>query len=244
MDNFRDVAGTGGGYLGTDGKRVKQGTFYRSNAIDAPSEADLAALASVGLRTVIDLRGPEEVAKAPDKLPPGVGYRNIPIFGGNIADEARGVRTPEEARALAHRVYRGFVTGADERNALGQVLTALATEPGPQLFHCEMGKDRTGWVAATLLSLAGVSRDTIMSDFLLSNEYAAASIKARRAAIVAQYGEEAAKIFDPIFGVEAGFLQAAWSQLDQSYGSVAKYLTEGLGLSAETVTALRAKLIT
>ncbi|MEV0059187.1 tyrosine-protein phosphatase [Nocardia sp. NPDC050718] len=242
VDNFRDVAGTGSGYVGAQGRRVNQGVFYRSNVVD-PNDVDLATLQTVGVRMVYDLRGPAEVAQAPDRLPAGAGYRNIPILGGNIADEAAGVRTPDEARALAQRVYRTFVTGAAERAAIGQLLGELATTDGRQLFHCEMGKDRTGWVAATLLGLAGVSRETIMSDFLLSNEYAAASIKARRDAIVAEYGEAAAAIFDPIFGVEASFLEAGLAQLDQSYGSVENYLTDGLGLSDETVAALRADLI-
>lgn len=242
VDNFRDVGGTGAGYAAANGKRVNRGVVYRSNIVD-PDDRDLAILKSLGVQVVYDLRGQSEIEKAPDRLPSGVTYRNIPILGGNIEEEAAGVRTPDEARALAQRVYRTFVTGASERAAIGQLLTELAHTDGRQIFHCEMGKDRTGWVSATLLGLAGVSRETIMSDFLLSNEYAAASIKARRDAIVARYGEEAAKIFDPIFGVEAGFLEAGLAQMDQSYGSVEKYLTGGLGLSDDTVSKLRAKLV-
>ncbi|MGV9414509.1 tyrosine-protein phosphatase [Nocardia sp. NPDC003693] len=242
VDNFRDVAGIGPGYATADGKRVARGVFYRSNVLD-PSDADLATLQALRLTAAYDLRGPAEIAKQPDRLPGGVAYRNIPILGGNIEDQAARVRSPEEARELARTVYRSFVTGAGERAAIAQMLTELANTEGAQVFHCNAGKDRTGWVAATLLGLAGVPRATIMSDFLLTNEYSAVSIKARRDSIVAQYGEEAAKIFDPIFGVEAGFLESALAQMDQSYGSFEGYLTTGLGLDAGIVSALRAKLV-
>jgi protein-tyrosine phosphatase len=44
-------------------------------------------------------------------------------------------------------------------------------------------------------------------------------------------------------GVEASYLDAGLAQLDQTYGSVDRYLTEGLGLSPATVMMLKAKLL-
>ncbi|MEU8899311.1 tyrosine-protein phosphatase [Nocardia sp. NPDC048505] len=242
VDNFRDVGGLGSGYPAGSGERVRQGVFYRSNVFTT-SDADLATLRSLRLAAVYDLRGPAEIAAKPDRLPDGVAYRNIPILSGNIEEEAGAVRSQEEARELARNVYRTFVTGSSERAAIGELLTALATTPGRQVFHCNAGKDRTGWVAATLLGLAGVARETIMADFLLTNEFSAKSIKARRDQIVAQYGEAAAQIFDPILGVEATFLEAAWARMDQDYGSVEKYVTTGLGLTPTTAAQLRSKLL-
>ncbi|WP_306362858.1 tyrosine-protein phosphatase [Nocardia sp. CC227C] len=242
VDNFRDVGGTGSGYAAAEGHRVSRGVFYRANAF-TPSDADLVALQSLRLTVVYDLRTPEEIEENPDRVPEGAAYRNIPILTGDIEEAARQVRTPEEAREFARTMYRTFVTGAAERAAIGQLLTELADAEGPQVFHCNAGKDRTGWVAATLLGLAGVDRDTIMSDFLLSNEYSAASIKERRDQIVAQYGEQVARIYDPLLGVEASYLNAALAQMDQSYGSVRSYLTDGLGMTDGTVAKLRAKLL-
>jgi protein-tyrosine phosphatase len=39
------------------------------------------------------------------------------------------------------------------------------------LFHCTGGKDRNGWAAAAFLTLLGVPRETVMEDYLRSNEY-------------------------------------------------------------------------
>ena len=48
-------------------------------------------------------------------------------------------------------------------------LIVEAPEDGGILWHCFQGKDRTGWGAAFLLSALGVSRETIIADFDLSN---------------------------------------------------------------------------
>ena len=38
-------------------------------------------------------------------------------------------------------------------------------------FHCRSGKDRTGLVAAMLLSIAGVDEDTICADYALTAQF-------------------------------------------------------------------------
>ena len=48
------------------------------------------------------------------------------------------------------------------------VLHALATAPpGGVLFHCAAGRDRTGLIAAILLTAADVEPEAIVTDYLL-----------------------------------------------------------------------------
>ena len=47
----------------------------------------------------------------------------------------------------------------------------LANFSGPALYHCDFGKDRTGWTSVILQSIAGVSLPTIKQDYLASNKY-------------------------------------------------------------------------
>ena len=47
---------------------------------------------------------------------------------------------------------------------------ALAEAEGPVLIHCAAGKDRTGVLAALTHSLAGVHRDDMLADYLLTND--------------------------------------------------------------------------
>ncbi|MGG7101821.1 tyrosine-protein phosphatase [Rhodococcus sp. 24CO] len=242
IDNFRDVAGTGSGYSGSFGQHVNKGVFYRANAI-TPKGADMAALESLGLTKVYDLRTAAEIADKPDVLPAGVAYENIPVLAGDIYQMAFQIKSPEEARSLMQDANRSFVTGAAERAGFTQLLTALAETDGPQVFHCTAGKDRTGWASMLLLSIAGVDRATIMSDYLLTNEYSTESIKATLAYISSVAGPAVATNMEPLLGVEAGYIEAGLDQVESSYGTIDRYLTEGLGLSLSTIGALKAKLL-
>ncbi|WCT03668.1 tyrosine-protein phosphatase [Rhodococcus qingshengii] len=242
IDNFRDVAGTGAGYSGTFGLPVNKGVFYRANAI-TPKGDDMSNLEKLGLTKVYDLRTEPEIASKPDVLPDGVAYENIPILSGNIAEMIAKIKSPEDSKSMMQDMNRAFVTGATERAGFAQLLTGLAETEGAQVFHCTAGKDRTGWTSFLLLSIAGVDRSVIMNDYLLTNEYTAEGMKATRAGIAASLGEQMAVNMEPLLGVEASYLDAGLAQLDQTYGSVDRYLTEGLGLSPATVMTLKAKLL-
>jgi protein-tyrosine phosphatase len=112
-----------------------------------------------------------------------------------------------------------------------------------QLIHSEAGKDRAGWVAAILLSIANVPLDIIMQDYLLTNTYAAESIKRQVADVQTESGTAAATLDTPLFGVQDSFLQAGFDQVQASYGTMTSYLTIGLGLSQSTIDTLRERLI-
>ncbi|MFF0818320.1 tyrosine-protein phosphatase [Rhodococcus sp. NPDC003318] len=240
VDNFRDVAGTGTGYTTPDG-HVNKGVFFRSKAL-VPNDADLATLGTLGISTVYDLRSDEEIAQKPDVLPQGAAYVHVPILSGDLSGFAN-ITTPDQAREAMRQVNRLFVTGDVERAAFGRLLTSFAETDGAQLFHCTAGKDRTGWTSYLLLSIAGVDPQTIMDDYLLTNEYSRDSIASTFAAIVQRRGEEAAAVYAPILGVEASYLQAGIDQLTADYGTVENYLTAGLGLSGDTIAALKAELV-
>ncbi|PTR27664.1 protein-tyrosine phosphatase [Rhodococcus sp. OK519] len=242
VNNFRDIAGTGDGYVGLGGLRVNGGLFYRSNTL-APNPADLATLESLGLTTVYDLRTDQEIAAKPDVLPAEVRYRQIQVLSADPSGDIAGLRTPEEARAYVQDGYRSTVNDATSRSGYRQLLTELADTAGPQVFHCTAGKDRTGWATALLLGIAGVSRETILADYLLSNDYSADTIRATLDRITAVKGPEAAEIYRQLIGVDASYLEASFAEVDANYGSFDRYLVDGLGLSKSTIVKLAAKLL-
>ncbi|WP_043656061.1 tyrosine-protein phosphatase [Nocardia thailandica] len=241
-DNFRDIAGTGAGYGAQGSHRLNKGVIYRSNALTL-SDADLATVEGLGIAEVLDLRNDGEIASAPDRVPAGAAYVNIQILAGDVAEQAGRLRSPEEAKELLRTFNRQFVTEPQAREGMARTLTRIAEQPGPIVFHCTAGKDRTGWVAYLLQSLVGVDADTIMRDYLLTNEYSAASIEATVAHITATRGPEAAAVFRPLLGVDRSYLEAGITQLVQDYGTVDKYLRDGLGLRPQVLSALRAKLV-
>ena len=204
---------------------------------------DLAVLTGLGLTAVYDVRTVEEVAAKPDRLPAGPRYLGIPILSGDLGAAVAQLKSPADAVAFMQQMNRSFVDDAATRAGFAQLLTSLADTDGPQVFHCTAGKDRTGWASALLLSIAGVPQDTIFDDYLLTNEYTAASMKVTYDQIAASRGEAVAQIYQPLLGVDRSYLEAGLGRLTEQYGTVDRYLTEGLGLSAATVDRLRGKLL-
>ncbi|MEU4647844.1 tyrosine-protein phosphatase [Nocardia fluminea] len=186
-DNFRDIAGTGAGYPAQGSHRLNKGVIYRSNALTL-SDADLATVEGLRPAEVIDMRNDDEIASTPDRVPAGAAYVNIQILAGDLAEQAGKLRSAEEARELLRSLNREFLTSPQAREGMAQTLTRIAERPGPIVFHCTAGKDRTGWATYLLQSLVGVDSDTIMNDYLLTNEYSAASIEATVAHIAATGG--------------------------------------------------------
>lgn len=246
--NFRDVAGNDGrGYATVDGSHLKRGVIYRSNALTATTDADKTTLTGLGLADAYDLRGATEISNpfigGADKLPDGVTYTNIPIEFKDLTQLATTIKSPEEAKQFLVDTNRSFVTDPVRRAGFKQVLSDIAASDGVQLFHCTSGKDRTGWTAMLLQTIAGVPAQTIMDDYLLSNTYLQATNEKILAQISQALSPQVATNLEPALGVDASYLEAGLAQIANDYGTVDGYLTEGLGLTPDTIALLKAKLV-
>ncbi|MGB0099266.1 MAG: tyrosine-protein phosphatase [Nocardioides sp.] len=240
-DNFRDVAGSGPGHPTLAGGRVRRGVFYRSNELQL-TDADAASLSALGICAIHDLRGISEVEAHPDVAVPGAVWHHVSITG--IPTEmVKGLADTDAARRVMREVYDGFVRSAGSRAAYSQLLTSLATDGTPQLFHCTAGKDRTGWAAALLLEIAGVDRATIVEDYLLTNQVSSTT-RAKYLALIAEHlGPDKVAVYEPTMLVEPEYLDAAYEAVAADYGSVEDYLRRGLGLDDRLVDALRERLV-
>jgi protein-tyrosine phosphatase len=116
--------------------------------------------------------------------------------------------------------------------------TIAAQREGAVLFHCTAGKDRTGMVAALLLSLAGVPRSDIVHDYAISAHYLEPmmSQSPQMAAMLRQNPKVAALAGSPATAIEA-FLDA----LEQRHGGAQAYLRQ-IGVSEADIGRLRARL--
>jgi protein-tyrosine phosphatase len=259
VSNFRDIAGvaaseggSGLSYTTSNGGVMRTGVFYRSNALSSVSTANETTLDTLGITELIDLRTPAEIASAPEaqNTPTGATYINISVFGSTIP-AIPSLTSAASAEQYLESLNEGFVTSASERAQLATVFADLANADGAVIFNCSAGKDRTGWVAAMLQSIAGVSSSDIMANYLATDTYSAASIAATETAIynayVGTYGateaEALAQAYGAILGVQAADLQAGLNQIITSYGSLDNYLKEGLGMSQAEIYVLRAKMV-
>ena len=253
--NFRDLAGISASYGGTgfadttsNNGVMRTGVFYRSGALTTLASTDQTTLSTLHIGLDVDLRTPSEIAGpislfAPnagsDWLPLGTAYINVNVYGTPAPPSTSLVASPADAVDYFTSSYRGFVTDPVQRTAFQTALLAMANEDEAALFHCSAGKDRTGWTAMLLQSIAGVSQTTIMNDYLASNSYMAAFITQFLAGIPAGLGPT----YAVMLGVQSDFLQAGLDQVTASYGSLNAYLTQGLGLNQADIYVLRAKMV-
>ncbi|GAA2131344.1 hypothetical protein GCM10009727_23710 [Actinomadura napierensis] len=193
--NFRDL----GGYRTVSHARVRSGLVFRTDALNRTTDADLGALARLGIREVVDLRTPGEVAgDGADRLPPGLSATARPISDTGMyaaVNAAIGSKDPAKQESvlgggrgaeIMRVLYRSFVGDAGSRAAFGRTLRDIADRSRtPLAFHCTSGKDRTGWTSYLLLRALGVPDKTARYDYLLSNDYRRDADAATRAQLKA-----------------------------------------------------------
>ncbi|MFQ6397251.1 tyrosine-protein phosphatase [Nocardia sp. KC 131] len=216
VQNARDA----GGYRTADGRLVRTGLVYRAGQLNNATPTDLADLTQRRVRYVDDLRTVFERTIGPDKVPAGATAHWDDVIGQAPPQTLITTLTGGDD------LYRAFITAPGANRAFASVLRDIIdTEDGAVLFHCTAGKDRTGWTSAVLLSILGVDRGTVNKDYLLSNQYRNTGPN------------------DNLNGVQQPWLDAAFDQADQTYGSFDNYVRDGLELSAADVVALKAKML-
>jgi protein tyrosine/serine phosphatase len=161
--NFRDL----GGYRTLDGRSTRWARLYRSDVAHELSPTDMALLQSLGIATVVDLRSPSEVERTRSALreEPTIRFVNASVLSNDGLNERRDEETLDEqylARRYLHYLEVG--TGAFTR-AFDEMSLA---KNYPLVFNCFLGKDRTGVLAALLLSCLGVERNSVINDYALT----------------------------------------------------------------------------
>lgn len=249
--NFRDL----GGYASADGRRIKWGVVYRSGELSQLSDDDVSRLGQLGIRTVVDLRSPEEVtARGEGRLPPGAQVLPTPITSSDMFAKLIPMflkgdfsKVPPD---LLDQVNRALV-----REFTGQYanLLRVLSDPAnrPLVFHCTQGKDRAGFGAAMVLSALGVPWATVLEDYLLSNHFRKEEndkmldmIRGFASSQGEGDGEDIA--FSRVEGllyVKEQSLMAAHAEIIERHGDVEAFLTNGLGCSAEGLMQLRNELL-
>jgi protein-tyrosine phosphatase len=229
--NLRDL----GGYPAADGGTVRWRTLLRSDALHRLDDSGRAALAGLGLRTVIDLRTHEEVMAAPSALA-GTGDTGVHTYHVPLFDASAIGHLPPELAA----VYRYMIDDCGQ--AIAEAVRRLcASNALPGLIHCTAGKDRTGLVAAIVLEVIGVPDDIIAADYAMSGSYpdpgAATAISQIRAASgVGRWLDLGA------LGAQPRVIREALAHIRAGAGTVAGYLLRN-GLTPHEIETLRRALL-
>ncbi len=166
--NVRDL----GDLPTTSGHRTHRNALVRADALDGLDAPGWQLLVAHGVRTVIDLRHHWEKAKASAAPPPSIDRVDISLDGGE--DPEFWAFWGGNPRFCTPLYFRPHLQRFPEIS--GAVIRTIAqAREGAVLFHCGAGRDRTGLVSMLLLSLAEVTVEAIVEDYLLSFERLARS---------------------------------------------------------------------
>ena len=249
--NFRDL----GGYRTTDGHQVRWGRVFRSDALGKLTDADLTYLERLGVRLVCDFRDDYETEKAPSRLPdhPDLRMERFPIGASGDTSEVAGDRKDGltdlvlagKLGEVSPEMLGDFYVGMLESRAepIIAVLERVADPANhPVVFHCTAGKDRTGVLAAVLLSVLGVDEETILDDYELTDRYRTPYRLAEVAPRLAASGVELDKV-KALFSAQRVVLARTFATLQERYGSVPAFLTDEAGMDPATLQRLRDLLL-
>ncbi|MGW2249304.1 tyrosine-protein phosphatase [Kitasatospora sp. NPDC001660] len=188
----------------------------------------------------------------------GVTLHHLPVFAPDFdiyvtLRDALADRSPEKQRALLGDgraaammtgLYRWFVTDGLARERFATALRLLAAPDGPPLlFHCSAGKDRTGWLAALLLTALGVDHETVLADYLLTNERSAPVV----GRVMDDFGTRGLmrepELLLPVFRADPAYLAAAFEEVEAGWSDFGAFWRDGLGLDDEVLAGLRNNLL-
>lgn len=217
VSNFRDF----GGLPISRGGRVATGRLYRCANPATITAAGMALLVDAGIRTVVDLRGEAERVKALAAFDPQrITVKPTPIEPKTSARLrellACSAVTRAQVRDVMVDTYRGYA--GEAATAFGAAIDAIvSTREGGVLIHCTAGKDRTGFVAAVLQDALGVSRDSIMDDYLETNR------SWNRLSATGHLPLDSDAI-EPVLVADPDYLAAAFDEIDRRDGDALTFI--------------------
>lgn len=228
--NTRDL----GGYLTSNHKyRTRVGKIIRSADLDGLSPAGLQDLQQLHVNKIIDLRYPNskdgieghpDPNEAPDVKLSGTDiiYQYDPVYSYSEHNQFDNYMKDHDIHGEYYFYGAPSVNEPQAIKAYRLIFKDLLNnQHGAILFHCNLGRDRTGTTSALILSALGVSRNVIYHDYLLTDHY--------------QYKYHNVQPYPK----QAGELSYFFRTIDSRYGSVKNYLEGPLHLSNHDIHQLR-----
>jgi protein-tyrosine phosphatase len=246
--NFRDI----GGYAAAGGATVRWERVYRTAVLSYFTGSDHPGLLDLGVRAICDLRRGEERQREPTRWPDAnvrpMSWRddeNMPTirrFAASRPNTAAGMRDS------MIDLYKALPQWMAPR--IRGMFECIATGNMPLIVHCAAGKDRTGIAIAVLLGMLGVSEQTILEDYLLTNRFDFEKFIRTRKDTHLGLADEMnpllampADVREVLFTADADYLQAAIDQIAAAHGGIEAYLSTSVQLDAQTVRKVREQLL-
>lgn len=260
LANTRDL----GGIRTVDGRRILPRRLIRSGALFDACPEDLALLVGeYRLGTVVDFRTSVERRQKPDPWMEGV----VNIFNPVLREETVGITFEEEEdgekkdaiegmfehasslggnpRVYIDQLYEDLVKDDHAAAHYGRFFDILLdADERAVLWHCTAGKDRVGVGTALLLTALGVDRETIIRDFVKTNDYVMENaVKLSELVREKTKNDQLAECVKVLLTVSEEYIRHAFAAMEEVSGSAEAYLRERIGLSDEKRERLKEKFL-
>jgi protein-tyrosine phosphatase len=226
-------------------------TVFRCAHFANVDELGWKQLSELNIRSLIDLREQAECNAAPTNWQASSPPKAIsaPRSAGGYDNRQMLAFEPgmdlEQARQRRVKAYCDKVLGF--KHAIAAMFQALAGEqPSSLVFHCMAGKDRTGFLAAVLLTWLGVPRAYVIEDYMLTRDTAKNNVPIDQAnGLLALYGLEGAGegALRAMTEVIPECIIAALDDIDANHGGINRYVETACQLTPSQLDAVRARLL-
>ena len=240
--NLRDL----GGYP-AEGGMIAWGRVYRGGTLARLTDQDHAVLERLDIHTVCDLRTSRERHHRPSRLPEGARparwSRDYDMSSADLIDAlAHPSATAAAARDRMIDLYRFLAY--EQAASYAALFRMIGDGALPILFHCSAGKDRTGIAAALLLDVLGVARETVIEDYLITEQFFEQGCAMLRdeptsARLLTVHPE----IWKPLMQAERAYIEEMFRTIEDRHGSARGFLREALDLTETEIDRLAPALV-
>ena len=237
QSNFRDL----GGYRAADGRHVKWGMIYRSGELSHLTEVDYRRISTLGIRTLYDLRDQSERASQPTLWGAGAVNALDSAKTGVISGALSPLSDPTIDAGRARAALGDFYAQMPDLYApeFRVIIHELLEGHAPLLLHCTAGKDRSGVASALILAALGVSRETIVQDYVLTDQLLKPSAEPPKTEFMRRFQTLPSDVQHAIMSADPAYIGAAFRSMETRYGSVEGYFSTQLGLGPAEISRLR-----
>lgn len=246
--NFRDV----GGVMTENGEKLKEGVLFRSEDLSKLTKQDIETFRQLNIKAICDLRMPSEQKSKVSRVGPGPG---IELLSVSIHDKSQefthleffkflvSKSTSVDFEKIMRDMYEHMAFGCHDE--IKEIICFLShTSRIPALIHCTGGKDRTGFIAAIIQLYLGVSYETVIVEYLKSNELIAEKMKRTESFIrwmsLFRISPEQIR---PVLEVRREYLEDVYQKIMKQYGDIETYLEEGCDIPRSCLEELKRKLL-
>lgn len=243
--NFRDM----GGYPTNDGRKVREGLFFRSASLTKMTEQDRRKLRDLGIRTIFDYRDEHEATINPD--PSIEGIQNIRVAAKGSAPFQMPTVSKKELSNLDFYkrvdadMFAQFYAQMPFGNPSFQALMELVQEKSNLglVHHCAAGKDRTGVGGALILMALDVPKEIILQDYLVTNKLLAPMVENLASKVRQTYDKLELTHFYDIMAAKEQYLTAVFRAIEQRYESTEQFFENEFNISKDTRQQLQSEYL-